>query len=118
MTTRRTLATALGLAAAALGAGLAGAAPASAGGIIAIASPSFANSCASHGTTAHHTGSAEHGSGIASGLLAALPAGTPLNHCGGADLPLPNASAINNVAFGNQNDDVSNWLYAEVNEAV
>lgn len=87
MTTHRTLATVLGLTTAALGTGLASAAPASAGGIIVFASPSFDNSCTNTGTAAQSAGDTTHSSGTANGPLAAIPAETPLNHCGGADLP-------------------------------
>ncbi len=49
MTTRMAV-TALGITAAAIGAGLTTAAPAFAGGIIVVASPSYDNSCANHKT--------------------------------------------------------------------
>ncbi|MYT28513.1 MULTISPECIES: hypothetical protein [unclassified Streptomyces] len=87
MTTRRTL-TAVGLTAATLGAGLAAAAPASAGGIGVILSPSFDNSCANQHAAANANADTVHGRGTAGGLSAAIPADTPLNHCGGAELPL------------------------------
>ncbi|GAA2670764.1 hypothetical protein [Streptomyces lunalinharesii] len=86
MTTRRTL-TALGVTAAVLGAGLATAAPASAGGILVFLSPSMDNSCTNHGTATQSKGKTKHASGTAGGLLAELPVASPLNHCGGADLP-------------------------------
>ncbi|MGW5820318.1 hypothetical protein [Streptomyces noursei] len=110
MTTRRTLATALGLTTATLGAGLAAAAPASAGGIAVIASPSFDNSCANSQST-DASGPTRHGAGTASGLRTQLPADTPLNHCGGADLPCVNdvvealalASNINHIHLYSSN---------------
>ncbi|MFJ5678206.1 hypothetical protein [Streptomyces sp. NPDC093097] len=81
MTTRRTLT--------ALGAGLANAGPASAGGVIAVLSPSMDNTCAELGKAMRHTAGTTHGSGTADGLLTALLIDSPLNHCGGADIPLP-----------------------------
>ncbi|MFF2813470.1 M14 family zinc carboxypeptidase [Streptomyces sp. NPDC058000] len=53
-------------------------------------SPSFDNSCANHGTASQSGGRTRHGSGTAGGLLTALPVATPLNQCGGTDLPLVN----------------------------
>lgn len=100
MTTHRTLATALGLTTAALGAGLATAAPASAGGVIVVASPSFDNSCANHGTAKQSAGRTTHGSGTVGGNLAALPAATPLNQCGGADIPIIQERDTESYAIG------------------
>ncbi len=62
------------------------AAPAVAGGVVVIGSPSSDNTCTNQhsggrGTTAS---SPAH----ASGNALQLPATAPLNHCGGADLPL------------------------------
>ena len=84
MTAHKTF-TALGLTAAALGAGLATAAPASAGGIIVVASPSFENTCA-NGHSSGASGPTTHGPGGVSGLVGQIPLTSPLNHCGGADL--------------------------------
>ncbi|MVO84974.1 hypothetical protein GPA10_09410 [Streptomyces sp. p1417] len=68
-----------------LGAGLT-AAPALAGGLLPIASPAFGTSCGNHSTTqtAATTG---HGTGTVGGNRAGLPLGSPLNQCGGAELP-------------------------------
>ncbi|MCZ0210748.1 chaplin family protein [Streptomyces sp. UMAF16] len=70
-----------------LGAMLAPAAPAAAGGIGDFLSPAFGTSCANLHTGAHATGTTSHGTGAANGNLAGLPLGSPLNQCGGADLP-------------------------------
>ncbi|SCG07849.1 hypothetical protein GA0115259_111997, partial [Streptomyces sp. MnatMP-M17] len=59
---------------------------AAAGGAGVLLSPSFANGCANHQTNTQPQGGTSNGSGGAQGLLAQLPAGSPLNHCGGADL--------------------------------
>ncbi|WP_189762375.1 hypothetical protein [Streptomyces xanthochromogenes] len=100
MTTRRT-ATALAVAAAAIGAGLAAASPAVAGGVIVVASPSHDNSCFNT-DAAQSRDATRNGSGTAAGLLAALPIETPLNHCGGADLP--GSHGPSNVEDVNQNN--------------
>ncbi|MGZ3097144.1 hypothetical protein [Streptomyces sp. H72] len=89
MIKRKTTAT-LALATAALGSGLATATPASAGGIGDILSPAFGTTCGNHGST-HATGVTTHTTGAANGNLAGLPIGSPLNQCGGADLPLSGA---------------------------
>ncbi|MFF3976936.1 hypothetical protein [Streptomyces sp. NPDC001828] len=85
MLPRRTV-TALAVAAATIGTGLAAAAPAAAGGIIVVASPSHDNSCFNT-DAAQSRDATRNGSAAAAGLLAALPIETPLNHCDGADLP-------------------------------
>ncbi|GCD39326.1 hypothetical protein OEIGOIKO_07156 [Streptomyces chrestomyceticus JCM 4735] len=78
--------TTLAVTAAAAAVSLVGAAPASAGGLIVIGSPSHDNTCRNGvGTVAR--GAATHGTGNAAGLLGQIPFGSPLNHCGGADLP-------------------------------
>ncbi|WP_228978361.1 hypothetical protein [Streptomyces sp. DH12] len=80
------------------------ASPAAAGGVLPIASPAFGTSCTNHhGTRAD--GTTTHGTGAANGNLAGLPAGSPLNHCGGADLlgssgPLSNVLGQGNSALG------------------
>ncbi|MGX8904654.1 chaplin family protein [Streptomyces netropsis] len=50
------------------------------------------NSCTNHNTTQQAKGTTQHASGTAGGQLAQLPISTPLNHCGGADLPLLNGT--------------------------
>ncbi|MGA4803462.1 chaplin family protein [Streptomyces lavendulocolor] len=77
--------TSLAVLTAAVGTGVAAAAPASAGGIGTFLSPAFGTLCANHhGTQA--TGTTTQGTGAATGNLAGLPIGSPLNHCGGADV--------------------------------
>ncbi|MFI1377235.1 chaplin family protein [Streptomyces longwoodensis] len=85
----KSTATALGLLAASVGAGLASASPASAGGVGDFLSPAFGTSCTNQHTGAHADGITQYGTGTAGGNLAGLPVGSPLNQCGGAD-PLPN----------------------------
>ncbi len=72
--------------AAAAAVSLVGAVPASAGGFIVIGSPSHDNTCVNRAGAAVR-GAATHGTGNAAGLLGQVPFGSPLNHCGGADLP-------------------------------
>ncbi|MER7625795.1 chaplin family protein [Streptomyces sp. NPDC126503] len=91
MINRRTAATATALATAALGAPLTIATPAFAGGIGDVLAPAFGTSCANQ-HAAHATGNTTHGTGTAAGNLAGLPLGSPLNQCGGADLPLNHRS--------------------------
>ncbi|MER7349085.1 hypothetical protein ABT390_27165 [Streptomyces aurantiacus] len=79
----------LAITAAGIGTGLMAASPAAAGGIIVIGSPSFNNGCANHQTHTQPRGTTSEGSGPAQGLLAQVPVTDPLNHCGGADLPIP-----------------------------
>lgn len=76
----------LGIAATAVSSGLASASPASAGGIGDFLSPAFGTSCANLNNGAHAAGNTHHGTGMVGGNLAGLPIGSPLNHCGGADL--------------------------------
>lgn len=52
-----------------------------------VASPSAFNTY-SNTTASDAPASTRHASGTVAGLTAALPVTTPLNHCGGADLPL------------------------------
>ncbi|MFH8408455.1 hypothetical protein ACH4FX_27175 [Streptomyces sp. NPDC018019] len=85
MTVRR-IVTALAVAAAAIGITFATETPAAAGGIIVIGSPSHNNTCKNGPSIAAH-GSATDGTGGAAGLLGQIPFGSPLNHCGSADLP-------------------------------
>ncbi|MEU9418138.1 hypothetical protein [Streptomyces sp. NPDC048272] len=59
----------------------AAAAHASAGGIGDILSPAFGTNCANHHTVPHAAGAT--GTGAADGSLL----GSPLNQCGGADMP-------------------------------
>lgn len=92
MTTRRTLATALGLTTATLGAGLAAAAPASAGGIAVIASPSFDNSCANSQST-DASGPTRHGAGTASGLRTQHPPTHPSTTAAGRTCPASTTSS-------------------------
>ncbi|WP_353963737.1 chaplin family protein [Streptomyces sp. NBC_00083] len=61
-----------------------------AGGIGDFLSPAFGTSCANQNTGAHANGATTHGAGSASGNLAGIPLGSPLNQCGGADLPQVN----------------------------
>ncbi|WP_392895738.1 hypothetical protein [Streptomyces sp. LN699] len=66
----------------------AAAAPASAGGIGDFLSPAFGINCANLNTGAQAAGHTTRGSGAAGGSLLGLPIGTPLNQCGGADMPV------------------------------
>ncbi|MBT2369704.1 hypothetical protein J7E88_31655 [Streptomyces sp. ISL-10] len=59
--------------------------PVWAGGIGDVLSPAFSNGC-NNRQLAHAGGVTTHESGTANANLAALPIGSPLNHCGGADL--------------------------------
>ncbi|MFF7725656.1 chaplin family protein [Streptomyces sp. NPDC008001] len=61
------------------------ASPAAAGGIVVIGSPSSDDTCANQRTGAR--GATTSSPAHASGDVLQLPATTPLNHCGGADLP-------------------------------
>ncbi|MGW6971517.1 hypothetical protein [Streptomyces sp. NPDC054952] len=63
------------------------AAPASAGGIGDILSPAFGTNCANLNTASHAAGATTTGTGAADGNLLGLPLGSPLNQCGGADMP-------------------------------
>ncbi|WP_157882438.1 chaplin family protein [Streptomyces silvensis] len=84
--------------AAASGTGFAGVAPAAAGGVGDVLSPAFGTSCANrHG--AHAVGTATHGSGSGDGNLLGLPVGSPLNQCGGADLPAPDFTVAPTASF-------------------
>ncbi|MET9428520.1 chaplin family protein [Streptomyces sp. NPDC003036] len=87
VTTFRRIITPLSITVAAFGFGLATAAPASAGGVGDFLSPAFGTSCANQHTGARANGTTTHGTGAADGNLAGLPVGSPLNQCGGADLP-------------------------------
>jgi hypothetical protein len=74
-----------------------------AGGIIVVASPSFSNACTNAGTHTTPHGATTHGPGTAGGLLGQIPITSPLNHCGGADLPTAqecNASSPELAASG------------------
>ncbi len=84
MSTSR-IATSLALAAAVLATGFTAAAPASAGGIGDFLSPAFGTSCANHKTHTAPQGRAHTDSGGITGLLAQVPATSPVNQCGGAD---------------------------------
>lgn len=85
MTYSRAL-TALTLTATAIAGGILAAAPASAGGIGDVLSPAFGTDCANH-HGAHADGATTAGTGAANGSLLGLPIGSPLNQCGGADVP-------------------------------
>lgn len=85
MATQRTCAT-FAVMAAVSAASLGGAGPASAGGIIVIGSPSHDNTCL-NGRFTRARGAATHATGNAAGLLGQASLRSPLNHCGGADLP-------------------------------
>ncbi|WP_037897633.1 hypothetical protein [Streptomyces sp. NRRL S-920] len=67
--------------------GILAAAPASAGGIGDFLSPAFGTSCANHNARSQANGATTAGTGTADGNLLGLPLGSPLNQCGGADLP-------------------------------
>ncbi|MGW0917184.1 hypothetical protein ACWD1Z_36630 [Streptomyces sp. NPDC002784] len=60
--------------------------PAWAGGIGDFLSPAFGTSCANHHTAPRADGATTHGIGTATGNIAGLPVGSPLNQCGGADM--------------------------------
>ncbi|MFE5735274.1 hypothetical protein ACFQ7A_30750 [Streptomyces sp. NPDC056528] len=80
--------TTLGVAVTALSAGLAGAAPAAAGGIGDFISPAFGTSCANLNNGTRAEGVTRHATGTIGGNVAGLPLGSPLNQCGGADMPI------------------------------
>ncbi|MFV0137959.1 hypothetical protein ACLGIH_33075 [Streptomyces sp. HMX87] len=82
----RTALTAFALSVTAAGAALTTAAPASAGGVGDFLSPAFGTSCAND-HSARVEGTTTHDTGAANGNLAGLPVGSPLNQCGGADMP-------------------------------
>ncbi|MEU1078023.1 MULTISPECIES: chaplin family protein [unclassified Streptomyces] len=69
-----------------VGTGMVGAGTASAGGVGDFLSPAFGTSCANQNTATRADGATRHGTGTASGNLAGLPIGSPLNQCGGADV--------------------------------
>ncbi|WP_329438802.1 hypothetical protein OG906_34115 [Streptomyces sp. NBC_01426] len=71
-----------------VGAGMVTAVPASAGGVGDFLSPAFGTDCANLNTGAQAAGHTTRGSGAAGGSLLGLPIGTPLNQCGGADMPV------------------------------
>ncbi|MEU9419846.1 hypothetical protein [Streptomyces sp. NPDC048272] len=60
-----------------------------AGGVGDILSPAFGINCANHDTVPHAEWATivGTGTGAADGNLLALPLGSPLNQCGGADMP-------------------------------
>lgn len=58
-----------------------------AGGIAAFLSPALGTSCANRQTAARAGGATTHGTGAANANLAALPIGSSVNQCGGADMP-------------------------------
>ncbi|MGW8064336.1 chaplin family protein [Streptomyces ziwulingensis] len=61
--------------------------PARAGGVGDFLSPASGTSCANHHNAAQADGATTRGTGTATGNLAGLPIGSPLNQCGGADMP-------------------------------
>ncbi|MEW2577782.1 hypothetical protein [Streptomyces syringium] len=73
------------LATATTGALLLGASPAAAGGIIVFDSPSTDNTCTNQSAGAR--GKTTSAPGVKAGTVIGLPASTPHNQCGGADLP-------------------------------
>ncbi|KOX25110.1 hypothetical protein ADL06_19510 [Streptomyces sp. NRRL F-6491] len=83
---------ALALATTAVGPGLTTAVPVSVGGVGDFLSPAFGTSCSNLNTGAHNTARTTTATGTAGGGLLGLPLGSPLNQCGGADLPLQNRS--------------------------
>ncbi|MFF3343623.1 chaplin family protein [Streptomyces flavidovirens] len=90
--------TVLGLACSVAGMALGAAPSASAGGIGDFLSPAFGTNCANH-HGAHAAGTTTHGTGTANGNLAELPVGSPLNQCGGADLPDVGVLQANTKSF-------------------
>ncbi|MFH8753647.1 hypothetical protein ACH4GK_38560 [Streptomyces rimosus] len=78
--------TALALTVATAGVSMAAAPIASAGGFGVLLSPAFGTLCANR-PDAHASGATTAGSGPVSNNLGEAPFTTPLNHCGGADLP-------------------------------
>lgn len=52
-----------------------------------IGSPSTNNSCYNHGAATRSAGTATSAPGSAVGTVLNAPVDTPLNHCGGADIP-------------------------------
>jgi hypothetical protein len=89
--------TTLTLTTAAVADGFLAAAPASAGGIGDFLSPAFGTDCANHNTRPHADGATTAGTGAANGYLLGLPLGSPLNQCGGADIPLEDQSGLANL---------------------
>lgn len=87
MDTRRTVA-AVALAAAALSSGLATATPASAGGVGDFLSPAFGDTCVNEHVGAKAVGATTRSTGTGGGTVAGIPIVSPVNQCGGADLPL------------------------------
>ncbi|MGW6062616.1 hypothetical protein [Streptomyces sp. NPDC055189] len=85
------------------GTGMAAAPPASAGGIGDFLSPAFGTSCANHRTGGHMVGRTAYGEGSADSNLLGLPVSSPVNQCGGADLPgeLDEAFALRGAGGGN-----------------
>lgn len=69
-------------------AGLLPAAPAAAGGIGDFLSPAFGNGCAHKHSGAAAQGTASTSASTGGGNMLGVPAGSPLNQCGGADLDL------------------------------
>ncbi|MFD7541377.1 chaplin family protein [Streptomyces sp. NPDC059819] len=60
---------------------------ASAGGVGDFLSPAFGTDCANLHTGAQASGSTTRDTGAGGGNLLGLPIGSPLNQCGGADMP-------------------------------
>jgi hypothetical protein len=85
-TTRGAL-TACTLTAATAAASLLSAVPASAGGVGAFLSPAFGTECSNHNAGALAGNATRSGTGTAGGNLVGLPVGSPINQCGGADVP-------------------------------
>ncbi|MBT2369703.1 hypothetical protein J7E88_31650 [Streptomyces sp. ISL-10] len=83
-------------------------------------SPAFGISCANHDTAPRLDGATRHETGTASGNLAGLPIGSPLNQCGGADLaPLWTTVKSSSVAGLSQSaEDFVSLKYAQAVEDV
>ncbi|KUH38257.1 hypothetical protein ATE80_13805 [Streptomyces kanasensis] len=86
--------------------------PASAGGIGDVLSPAFGTNCANHDVGAQPAGTTTTaGTGAANGNLLGLPLGSPLNHCGGADLlPTGDGGLASGARGGGGSLDVGNGL--------
>ncbi|MVO90212.1 DUF320 domain-containing protein [Streptomyces sp. p1417] len=94
MTPRKTVTRVALVAATTAGMALTVASPASAGGVGDFLSPAFGTDCANHHGS-HAAGTTTRGSGMADSNFAGLPVGSPVNQCGGADLPVQNGQGFN-----------------------
>jgi hypothetical protein len=101
-----------------LGTGLVTAAPASAGGVGDFLSPAFGTSCANQETAPRIDGTTHHETGTASGNLAGLPIGSPLNQCGGADLAPLTTTVESSSVSGLLSQSAEDFLYVKYANAL